>query len=239
MSYMSILPDPVNKIKDSGIQDNAVGTAGAGFASLRLRSNFPTSSNRTNGGRVITRTMATQYWELDIDYNPLERAEFEPVNSFIMSRQGRLNPFYVIMPQYSNPRNSTFAAYAAGNTVLSTGITNGGAVKMTIDGFPDNSVGSPKPGDMFNIVDTFNSNHVKLYMITRCETSLDYDTVQPSTAQRIIHFTPSLTYTVPDNTTVRLVNPQLRGILKSDVQEYSLSVDNLYQYSLNIEEALP
>lgn len=238
MAYMNILPDPVNKIKDSGIQNNSTGIAGPGFYSVKMASTYPVSTDRTNGGRVIPRILSSQYWEATINYNPLTRDEFEPVASFIFSKQQSLIPFYIILPQYASPRDSTFAAYAAGATILSNGVHSSGAMKMNIDGLSAIS-GSPKPGDMFNIVDSSNSNHVKIYRITRCETNGDYDTTQPTTAQRIIHFFPGLTYQVPDNTTVRFINPQMRVVSKGSVKEYEIDGDYLYQYSLNVEEALP
>lgn len=238
MAFMNILPDPVNKIKDSGVQDNSTGTAGPGFTGVRFRSKYPSSVDRTNGGRVITRSLAAHYWEVDISYNPMKRAEFEPVNGFLMSRQGRLLPFFIILPQYSLPRDSTFAAYAAGASILSNGSTAAGAVSMNIDGLTNVS-GSPKPGDIFNITDSLNSNHVKAYMVTRCETNGDNNGVAPTTLQRILHFTPSLTYTVPDNTVIKFINPQIRVVMRDEIREYDLSVDNLFQFNLSVEEALP
>ena len=147
--------------------------AGPGFASVKFSSNQPTMVSRTNGGKVVTRSQATQYWQINISYNPLTRDEFEPVNSFLMSRQGRLSPFYVVLPQYAVSRNSTFATYAASNTISTVGATNSGATKLTAQGF--NVTDSPRPGDLFTIEDTENSNHVKAYMITRVETNADYD----------------------------------------------------------------
>lgn len=239
MAYMNILPDPVNKIKDSGVQNNTTGSAGPGFYSVKMVSNYPIAADRTNGGRVIPRALASQHWEANIVYNPLTRDEFEPVASFIFSKQQALIPFYVVLPQYASPRDSTFAAYAAGATILSKGVTSNGAMKMTIDGFVNNGNGSPKPGDMFNIVDSTNSNHVKIYRVTRCETSTDNDGATIAVTDRVIHFFPGLTYQVPDNTTIRFINPQMRVIAKGPTREYDIDGDYLYQYSLNVEEVLP
>lgn len=239
MAYMNILPDPDRKILPSGKQNNSTGTAGPGFASVKFTSNQPTMMSRTNGGRVVTRSQATQHWSIDISYNPLTRAEFEPVNTFLLSRQGRLNPFFVVLPQYEDTQDSTFSTYlAVPNTISVDGATNSGATKMTIDGLSGAS-GSPKPGDIFTITDSANSNHVKAYMVTRVETNSDYDTTQPAADERIIHFNPPLVYSVADNATVNFSTPQIRVIPKGDTQEYSLGTNNLFQFSLSLEEALP
>ena len=237
MAYMDILPDPDRKIMNSGKQDNSLGTAGPGFASVKFSSNQPTMVSRTNGGKVVTRSQATQYWQINISYNPLTRDEFEPVNSFLMSRQGRLSPFYVVLPQYSVSRNSTFATYAASNTISTVGATNSGATKLTAQGF--NTTDSPRPGDLFTIEDTENTNHVKAYMITRVETNADYDGNQPTTIQRIIHFNPPMIYSSGTTTTINFTAPKVRVISTKNVTDYSLGTNNLYQFNLSLEEALP
>lgn len=237
MAYMDILPDPDRKIMNSGKQNDVSGTAGPGFASVKFSSNQPTMVSRTNGGRVVTRSQATQYWEIDINYNPLTRDEFEPVNSFLMSRQGQLSPFYVVLPQYAVSRNSIFATYAASNTISTVGVTNSGATKLTAQGF--NSSNSPRPGDIFTVSDSNNSNHIKAYMITRVETNADYEGTQPTNTQRIIHFNPPMIYQSVNNTTLNFTAPKVRVISKKNTQEYSLGTNNLYQFSLSLEEALP
>ena len=56
--------------------------------------------------------------------------------------------------------------------------------------------------------------------------------------ERYIYFTPNLSRATSDNSIVVFKNPKIRVILKSDVQEYALGTNNLYKFSLNLEEAL-
>ena len=44
---------------------------------------------------------------------------------------------------------------------------------------------------------------------------------------------------VGDNSTLTYINPLIRVVQTSDVQEYSLGTNNLYTFSLNLEEAQP
>lgn len=240
---MDILPDPIRKIKDSGVQNNTTGNAGPGFVTVKLGSNMPTTMTRTNGGRVVLRGLATHNWDIDITYNQLTRAEFEPVYSFLLSRQGILQPFYVILPQYELPRDPVFSAKVLSSPAsidivdaVPSGATN---LRVTYTG-----AGLPKPGDVFTITDQYNTNHVKVYMVTRCETFTDYNTIVDPTSpydqnMKRIHFTPPLTYTVPSTATLKFDYPKFRVTPKAEVQEYSLGVNGLYQFNLSLEEALP
>ena len=60
---------------------------------------------------------------------------------------------------------------------------------------------------------------------------------QPGTAERIVYFTPNLQRSVGDNATVNYYQPLIRVMLKGDVQQYSLGNNNLFTFSLNLEEA--
>jgi hypothetical protein len=114
----------------------------------------------------------------------------------------------------------------------------------------------PRPGDMFNIDDGGNANHVKTYRITRVENHNDYtatlpdgNTDEPADAKELrIHFTPPLAYAVIDDNSdiilgpdsgVHSKHPKIRVRLAKDVQEYNLGTNNLYEFSLQLEEALP
>ena len=77
-------------------------------------------------------------------------------------------------------------------------------------------------------------------MVTRVETSADNNgTTGLGNTDRIIHFNPPLTYAVGDNTALNFTNPRIRVISQKNAQEYSLSTDNLFNFSLSLEEALP
>jgi hypothetical protein len=239
MALIDTLPDPIRKVQDSGDWDDVNGTAGPGFASVRFRSIMPTSMSRTNGGRVITRSLATHNWEIDITYNPLTRDEFEPVHAFLMSRQGLLLPFYVVLPQYESSRSSTFAAYVITSPSYPrmAGAVSAGASNFLVS-LPA-VAGNPRPGDVFNIVDTANSNHLKTYMVTRVESTSDWVTADPGSTQRRIHISPPLMYTVSSGSVLDFSSPRIRVVSKGESNEYSLGTNNLYQFSVTLEEALP
>ena len=249
-SFQNILPDPNNYISEAGSSggSEAGASLGPGFTSVKFSAKQPVMMSRTNSGRVITRSIAAHSWNINITYNSLTREEFEPVFSFLMSRQGKLNPFFIELPQYISAQDTTFATYM-GNNPNSVSISEpatpiaAGRTYFRVS-FPSGN-GTPRQGDIFRISDGTNTAHTKAYMITRVETSTDYNSVfdtttQPGGNQLRLHFSPPLVAAIPNSTTkLDFTKPQIRVIQKGDVQEYSLGVDGLYKFSLQVEEAAP
>jgi hypothetical protein len=237
-SFSDLLPDPNNRINTAGVSD-ATGSAGPGFAKVKFRSNNQVQVSRTISGRGVTASPGYHNWEFDINYNPMTRAEFEPVSTFLEGRQGRLKPFFVILPQHSQPQNSTFATYAGTNTITASA-TSAGSPTIMLNGLSAVS-GSPSPGDFFTITDSSDVNHRKAYKVLRVEDNGTYQTgtTQPTTAQRRVWTQPPICRAVASGATVNFINPRFRVIQKSDVVEYDLDTDNLYQFSLSLEEMQP
>jgi len=237
-SFIDTLPDPNNSTNDYG---QPSGTAGVGFKSIKFTSQAPVQVSRTNSGRVITRGIAGHKWSVNITYNPMTRDEFEPVFSFLLQQKGRLNPFYVQLPNQYTARDSDFATHVASNTITNEFALTRGASYMVQDGH--HASHSPKPGDMFTITDDTDSLHTKAYRVTRVMTSALYwagltgNDIPTDTAERGIYFTPNLQRDVAAGKTIVYKNPKIRVILKNDIQEYSLGTNNLYTFSLNLEEA--
>lgn len=233
-SFADRLPDPNYKITEAG-ENSASGVAGPGFASVKFSSEQPVSISRTNSGRVITRSIIAQHWTIDITYNPMTRNEFEPVYNFLMEKRGRLKPFFVVLPQYSSPRTST------SGTISVSGSITSGDTNFLINGM-DSVTGGLRPGDMFNFSDSSNSNHKKIYQIVRVADStnkLSTDSALDSTDERRLYVVPPIEKDVTSGSTIIYTNPTFRVIQRSDVQEYSLGTNNLYQFSLQLEEAQP
>jgi hypothetical protein len=312
MTFSNILPDPVNKITNAGVYDNTTGSQGPGFASISLRSVRDTQVSRTVSGRGVTRSSGGQYWEMDINYHPMTRAQFEPVYSFLLSRNGRKDPFYIALPEYAAPRSPAFAACVTTTPIYVDLDTLAGSSSITIR--HPSIAGDPSPGDLFNIQDSNNVNHTKAYRVTRVENSIIYETAGLEATQRRIWFTPELSKTtykgltaitstgvasnvftkashgmspgqqvrlqsggsglvvntvyyvvyltsntfslsatlggaalavtsnvtvIPSPTLVVFSNPKFRCILKNDVQEYNLGTNNLFNFSLSVEEIQP
>tara|TARA_B110000967_G_C18858735_1_gene548685 strand:+ start:223 stop:984 length:762 start_codon:yes stop_codon:yes gene_type:complete len=248
-SLLNILPDPNNPIGESG-QPLAAGSKGPGYASVKLASEHKMLNTRTNSGRLISRELSGHKWEIDISYNPMTRDDFEPVYSFLLQKRGSLTPFFVSLPQYRAPRDSTFATFVLNSggtprTFSMSEAATAGATNILIvnSSYDKDTKGKARPGDIFTISDSSDSNHKKVYQVTSVETDADYEsgTTAPSATQLRVHFAPALQRTVATGTgsLIEFNNPLFRVVLSSDVQEYSLNTQNLYSFSLKLEEAQP
>ena len=91
---------------------------------------------------------------------------------------------------------------------------------------------------MFTFNDSTSSTHKKVYQVTRVLNNTNYLTggVQPANDERIYYVTPSIEKSVPDNTELTTTNPFFRVVQTSDIVSYSLGTNNLYEFSLNLEE---
>ena len=239
-SFLDILPSPDKPIGIAGqsLSTGSGGTEGPGYASVTFSSEAPIQMSRTNSGRVLTRSIAGHKWNISIKYNPMTRDQFEPVYSFLLEKNGRLNPFYIQLPQHMLSRNTAFATANPTITTATTGSKGAGYILTA--GHSTTETTQPQPGDMFVIQDSNDSLHTKAYRVTRIMGNGTYNSAihsQPTTAQRIVYFTPHLQRDVAQGAVCDFGGPTIRVMLKNDVQSYQLGTNNLFQFSLQLEEA--
>lgn len=231
-NFTDRLPDPNWTIHDSGEGHASNYTAGPGFATVKFTSEQPTAISRTNSGRLISRAIVGQRWKINITYNPMTRAQFEPVYNFLLEKRGRLKPFFITLPQHT-PRSTTSSTYTVQSN-LSAGTDN---ILCTVSSDANANL---KPGDMITIADSGNSNHKKAYQIVRVNDStnkLSSDSALNTTTERRLYIVPPLAKAVNSSATLSYATPLIRVVQAADVQEYSIGTNNLYQFSLNLEEA--
>lgn len=247
MAFTNTLPDPNNPITPAGASTGTGPVNGPGYASVSLKSQLPSMTTRTNSGSAIVRNIAGHKWEMSLSYNPLTRAEFEPLHAFLLQKKGATSHFFVSLPQYLAPQNSAFKTFVSSNNFAPTADVAAGVDSFLITNASyaydtgDTDQGLPSAGDIFSITDTNDTNHKKVYMITRVETRTDYSTApQPLAAQLKISFTPPLQKSVESTTsTIKFTDVQFRVINKNKDIGYNLDVNNLYKLSLSLEEAQP
>ncbi len=94
------------------------------------------------------------------------------------------------------------------------GATN---VMITHASFDKDTKGTAKPGDIFTITDSSDSNHTKAYQVTRVEHDADYlsGTTAPTATQLRVHFVPALQRAVSSGSTVVLMTLSLGLCLKT------------------------
>lgn len=239
--FTSILPNPNNSISyagDDGSQAVRGVSTGPGYSNVKVTSKFQTMMNETNSGTLITRSKASQSFEVSISYNPLTEEEFNVLYAFLLEKQGMLKPFFVTLPQYEDTADLTLAGKSPEVVFSATQDYNPGTTQMTIDGtnYNSNTDSQLRPGDMFIIEDPSDTNHTKAYKITRVETFTDYFGTQPANNENRISFSPPLRRKVFNNAVIRYKNPLLKVIQSSDSINYSLRTNGLYTFSLKVKE---
>jgi hypothetical protein len=145
--------------------------------------------------------------------------------------------------------SGTFVATAQGSgtgTVVATYSPAGqDSILMTSSSSVDFALathGAPKPGDFFTVTDSSDTLHTKMYRVVAVETNSDYRTnLQPPTiasdqTQRL-HISPALQRNLYDGAVLNFHDPKMRVTMAADVQQYQLNTQNLYSFSLKLEEA--
>lgn len=231
-NFLDILPTPTTTVGYAGEPNG--GLTGPGYASVKMEAEYETAVDKTNSGRLVARANSSHAWKIDITYNPMTRAEFSPVYSFLLEKQGRLRPFYVMLPQYEESQNPNFQ-----DTLALTADATTGRTYFKVNGFTGQP---PRPEDLFTITDASNSNHKKAYQITRVETSTTYNsTLGGLTGSELrIHFTPPLQRYTYNAATLNLGQTTntipLVKVIATDLLSYQLKTDNLYVFTLSLEE---
>jgi len=264
MSYSTLanrLPDPNYKRDTYGSgSESGSGSAGPGFANIQLTSSQNMMMTRTNSQRVIARAIAGHRWDVTIGYHAMTQAEFAPVYAFLLQQRGPLTPFYVSLPQYRVLTNAAWktvvTANSGANYTFQLSATNAGSTVITVtvlaasgvtaySAATSNAVNVPAPGELININDPSDINHNKAYMITMVETDADNFTENETSYGSLASNQLRLTLNCPlakkiHSTSARAVfdNPLIKVISPKAVTNYSLNTDNLYKFSLKLEEYL-
>lgn len=251
MALANRLPDPYYKIDTSGGgSETGSGDAGPGFASVKLTSDQRMVVTRTNSQRVIARGIAGQKWNVDISYNPMTREEFDPVYTFLLQQRGPLTPFFVALPQYRTVKNTSWQTILDSSsptyTFPVTGAVTAGATQVTITVTPSSgsytatSANIPKPGELFTLTDSSNSNHTKAYMITMVERNGDKQAGSAALNANQLRLTinPPLAKAISANGLLTFKQPLIKVIAPTAIQTYSLNTNNLFKFALKLEEYL-
>lgn len=181
------------------------------FQAINLESTHRNLVSETISGRQQVRTIGGQKWSFTAKYNPMTRAEFQPVFAFVMSQQGQLGTFGIVPPVIGSTSGS------ATGTALCNGGASVGATSVPVDGF----TGDIKAGDFVKFA------HGKVYMVTA-----DRDGAGD------ISIEPALISAVADDEEMVYNNVTFTMRLNNDVQAYSLNANEYYEYEIDMVEVI-
>jgi len=182
------------------------------FQAIGLTSSHANLVSETRSGRLQVRSIGSQRWSFTARYNPMTRAEFNPVYAFIMSQQGQLGTFQIVPPVISD---------ATGNvsgTMRANGTHSIGDSTISVDGIS----GTIKAGDLVKF-----NGHSKVYMVT-----------QDRTGAGTMNIEPALVETVSNNETIDYDGVAFTMRLNNDVQSFSLESNEYYTFEVDMVEVL-
>ena len=172
----------------------------------------------------------------------MTEAQFFPIYNFLQQRKNGLTPFFISLPQHKHPQDSAFSTYVQSNDITVDGDYSPWSTSMEITtaAWSSNTYaqGLPKAGDLFTIYDANDTLHVKAYMIAFVETHDAGYTVLPADTNIRIHFFPGLQRKVTSGAKIIFYRPLIRVASTKGLESYRLENDNLYQYSLDLQEEL-
>ena len=189
-------------------------------SSASISSQQNTIVSITTSGRRQARQIDGQRFRMTISFPPMSRAEFAPINAFIMKQRSQLESF-----TYSPPTVSTTLGLATG-VIRNDGIVSAGATTCTIDGMANSTTGVFKAGDYFRF-----TGQTKVYMIVA-------DVSSNGSGSGTLTFEPPLRTAVADNTILIYSSVDFTLGLVADVQEFNIGTENLFQYQLDVIEVL-
>ena len=188
------------------------------FNAMNFKSEVNTLISVSDSGRRFARQIDNQKWKFTCSYKLLTRAEFAPILAFITKQRGQKETFTVIPPKIKDALGSETT------TISVNGSHTAGDNTIAIDGFNADSAGSLKAGDFIKF-----SGHTKVYMVVA--------DVTPSSNAATVTIEPPLLEALANDETVTYDDVPFTVYLESSVQQYSLGINDLYNYDFDVCEA--
>jgi len=183
-----------------------------GTSSAKIRSKVYNLMSESVSGRIQVRTIGGQRWELTLSFPPLTRAEFAPVQAFVMRQAGMAETFTVVVPELSQ------ASASASGSVTASATAAIGATSVTLTGL----TGTLTTGDFVKF-----ASHTKVYQITA-----------DRSGNGAVSIYPALQASVPSGNAITYNSVPFTVRLSDDIQEFSVGVDMLFAYEIDLIEAI-
>ena len=185
-----------------------------------IRSQQTTIVSITTSGRKQARQIDGQRFAITLQFPNMTRAEFAPIQAFVMKQRSQLESFTVVPPTVKN-------ALGVASTVISTNASvSAGATTCTVDGMTTSTNGILKAGDYFIF-----TGQEKVYMAVE---DLDAD----GSGEGTLTFEPPLRSAVTDNTILVYDNVDFTVSLTNDIQEFNIGTQEYFNYEIDLVEVL-
>jgi len=188
------------------------------FNALSFKEEVNTLVSVSDSGRRFARQIDNQRWKFTCRYTNLTRVEFAPIFAFITKQRGSKETFTITPPNLKNALGSETT------TISVNGSHTAGDTTIAIDGFNADSAGSLKAGDFLKF-----ASHTKVYQVV--------SDVTPSSNAATVTIEPPLLEALTNDSTVTYDAVPFTVYLTSNIQSYSMGINNLYNYEFDVCEA--
>ena len=178
--------------------------------SISITGISPTLTSVTHSLKRQARSRGGQRWAMDVNYPPLDRAEFAPIWAFANKQQGQYGTFTYQPPIYKDTSGT------ATGTLLVNGGDSAGDSSIACDGL----TGTLKAGDFVKF-----AGHDKVYTLT-------------SDATTTLAIEPPLMSAVADNEAITYNDVPFTMAFTDDTQEMSVSIGGFVAYQIKLVEVV-
>jgi len=188
------------------------------FNSLSISSFQPSFISRAISGRRQARQTHGQYFIMTAGFPPMTRAQFAPINAFVLKQRGQYESFQVVPPVLNAGLGSP------AGTPLVNGADQTGRSVVT-DGW-NNSITIFKAGDYLKF-----ANHDKVYTVVT-------DATSNGSGQSTITIEPALITSPANDSAITYTSVPFTVALTTRVQEFSTGTSGLFEFEIDLEEVL-
>jgi hypothetical protein len=187
---------------------------------VAISTNQNTIVTTTASGRRQARQIDGQRFRLRVRFPVMTRAEFAPINAFVMKQRSQMESFQYVPPTIDD------ALGVASGVISVNGAISAGVTSVAIDGMANSTSGVFKAGDYFRF-----TGQTKVYMVMA-------DVSSNGSGQGTLTFEPPLRANVADNAVLIYSNVDFTVGLTGDIQEFNISTENYFQYEVDLIEVL-
>jgi hypothetical protein len=187
-------------------------------SAIKIQSLAPTRVSVSHSLRRSTRTTGAQRWVVTADWEGLTRAQFAPIQAFVIAQRGQWDSFSMVLPGHKVPQG------VASGTPLVNGASQSGRTLVT-KGWSASVNGILKAGDFIGI-----TGQAKVYMVTS-------DANSDASGNATLNIEPALMAVPTDGAALTVRNVPFTLALASDTIEMGVQPPVLYNFSLSLVEA--
>ena len=153
-------------------------------------------------------------------FPPMTRAQFAPINAFILKQRGQYESFQVVPPVLNTGLGSP------SGTPLVNGADQTGRSVVTDGWATANTVAIFKAGDYLKF-----ANHDKVYCVVT-------DEISDGTGAATIDIEPSLIISPANDSAITHTSVPFTVSLTSGIQEFATGTTGLFSFEIDLEEVI-